>query len=67
MRPAVAVASRCGSAMKMKHRDSIGDALKTLALRASKKNLELAYQIDVDVPDFLVGDSSRLRQVIPTK
>src|ERR671924_52332 len=45
-------------------RDSIGDALHTLALRAHKKGLELACQIRPDVPDALVGDPNRLRQII---
>ena len=45
-------------------RDSLGETLKTLALRAAQKDLELAHQIRADVPDALLGDSSRLRQVI---
>jgi PAS domain S-box-containing protein len=45
-------------------RDSLGDTMKTLALRAHKKGLELAYQVHPDVPDGLVGDPGRLRQVI---
>ncbi len=45
-------------------RDSIGDTLQTLALRAADKKLELAYQIPPEVPDHVVGDLSRLRQVI---
>jgi PAS domain S-box-containing protein len=45
-------------------RDCIGDTLKTLALRAHKKGIELAYDIPQEVPDNLVGDPSRLRQVI---
>src|SRR5262249_35561675 len=45
-------------------RDTLGDALKTLALRAHQKRLELAYQVAADVPDALVGDPGRLRQVL---
>jgi len=45
-------------------RDSMGDILQTLALRASEKGLELAYHIPPDVPDAVVGDPGRLRQVI---
>jgi two-component system sensor histidine kinase/response regulator len=45
-------------------RDCLGDTMKTLALRAHQKNLELAYQIRPDVPDALIGDAARLRQVI---
>ncbi len=45
-------------------RDSLGETLKTLGLRAAQKDLELAHQIRTDVPDALLGDSSRLRQVM---
>jgi signal transduction histidine kinase/DNA-binding response OmpR family regulator/HAMP domain-containing protein len=45
-------------------RDAIGDTLNPLALRASSKGLELAYDIEPDVPDALVADIYRLRQVI---
>lgn len=45
-------------------RDCLGDALKSLAVRAHHKNLELACDIPADVPDGLRGDPSRLRQVI---
>ncbi|MBL8792321.1 MAG: response regulator, partial [Planctomycetia bacterium] len=45
-------------------RDSVGDTVKTLAVRADKKGLELACQVAPEVPDGLVGDPTRLRQVI---
>jgi PAS domain S-box-containing protein len=45
-------------------RDSLGDTMKTLALRAQQKGLELAYQVQPNVPDALVGDPGRLRQII---
>jgi PAS domain S-box-containing protein len=44
--------------------DSIGDTMKTLSLRAHQKGLELAFEIDTDVPDALIGDPGRLRQII---
>ncbi|HHL40196.1 MAG TPA: response regulator [Deltaproteobacteria bacterium] len=45
-------------------RDNIGDTLATLALRAGEKGLELAYQVKPEVPDAVVGDPGRLRQVL---
>ncbi len=45
-------------------RDHLGQAMKTLAVRAHQKNLELAYFIPPELPDFFVGDPVRLRQVI---
>ncbi len=45
-------------------RDSISDMLSPLAMRAGSKGLELAYDVDPAVPDALVGDVHRLRQVI---
>jgi two-component system, sensor histidine kinase and response regulator len=45
-------------------RDALSDTLNPLALRASSKGLELAYDIAPDVPDALVADIYRLRQVL---
>ena len=45
-------------------RDSIGDILQTLSARAAEKGLELAYHVGDDVPDHVVGDPGRLRQII---
>mgnify|MGYP005846491395 CR=1 FL=1 len=45
-------------------RDKIGDLMKTLAVRAHDKGLELAWRIDPETPDALVGDSRRLGQVL---
>jgi len=45
-------------------RDSLGNTLSTLALRAEQKGLELAGDISPEVPDSLMGDPGRLRQVI---
>jgi CheY-like chemotaxis protein/HPt (histidine-containing phosphotransfer) domain-containing protein len=45
-------------------REVLGDAMKTLSLRAQGKELELACRIRPEVPDMLVGDAIRLRQVI---
>ena len=45
-------------------RDFLGEALKILAVKAHEKNLELAYRVAPDVPDRLVGDHHRFRQVL---
>ena len=44
--------------------DCLGDTMKTLSLRAHQKDLELAFEIEPDVPDGLIGDPGRLRQII---
>ena len=45
-------------------RSSIDPTLKTLSLRADQKGLALTSAIADDVPDDLVGDPNRLRQVL---
>src|SRR5262249_6864446 len=45
-------------------RDSLCYAMKALALRAREKGLELAYDIPATVPDALIGDPGRLRQIV---
>jgi len=45
-------------------RDHLGQAMKTLGVRAHQKDLELAYFIPPELPEFFVGDPVRLRQVI---
>jgi two-component system sensor histidine kinase/response regulator len=45
-------------------RDSIDDTLKSLAMRAHQKGLELACDVSTDVPDALIGDPGRLRQIL---
>ena len=45
-------------------REQLGNAMKTLALRAHEKTLELAFRVHPDVPKILVGDVGRIRQVI---
>ncbi|MDD2337895.1 MAG: ATP-binding protein, partial [Geobacteraceae bacterium] len=45
-------------------RDGIGDILQTLGLRAEEKGLELAYEVSPEVPDAVVGDPGRLRQIM---
>jgi two-component system, sensor histidine kinase and response regulator len=45
-------------------RDHLGQAMKILAGRAHDKGLELACFVPPEIPDFVVGDPVRLRQVI---
>ncbi|MDB5307582.1 MAG: domain S-box protein [Gemmataceae bacterium] len=45
-------------------RAALGDTLRTLAVRAHKKGLELVNHVQPDMPDDLVGDAGRLRQVL---
>jgi PAS domain S-box-containing protein len=45
-------------------RESFGDVLKLLAVRAHAKGLEVACDIAADVPEVVRGDPGRLRQVI---
>jgi two-component system sensor histidine kinase/response regulator len=45
-------------------RRTIEDATRALAIRAAAKNVELAHAVSPSVPDRLVGDAGRLRQVL---
>ena len=45
-------------------RETVGDACKVLALRAGEKGLELACDIEANVPERVLGDAGRLRQVL---
>jgi two-component system sensor kinase len=45
-------------------RDSLGDAMNTFAVKSAEKGVELTYLVPPDVPDSLVGDPGRLRQIV---
>ncbi len=45
-------------------RDCLESTLKTLALRADEKGLELLCEVAPEVPEVVRGDSSRLRQIV---
>jgi len=45
-------------------RDTLNDTLEVLAARAAQKDLELLCQVSNRVPDCLIGDATRLRQVL---
>jgi CheY-like chemotaxis protein/HPt (histidine-containing phosphotransfer) domain-containing protein len=44
--------------------ECVSQTIKTLALRASEKGLELLCEIHPDVPRTVIGDPGRLRQVL---
>ena len=45
-------------------RDSLIDSLKLLSIRAHRSGLELLCDIPPEVPEFLIGDPVRLRQLL---
>nr|MCU0230860.1 response regulator [Acidobacteriota bacterium] len=45
-------------------RERLGDALKGLACHAFEKDLELVFRVAPDVPNRLIGDEGRFRQVL---
>ena len=45
-------------------RACVADTLKALAMRAQEKGLEIVLDVAQDVPDALVGDAGRLRQIL---
>jgi signal transduction histidine kinase/CheY-like chemotaxis protein/HPt (histidine-containing phosphotransfer) domain-containing protein len=45
-------------------RDSLADTVRSLALRAHQKGLELAVRVAPELPDSVIGDPGRLRQII---
>jgi signal transduction histidine kinase/DNA-binding response OmpR family regulator len=42
----------------------LDDTMKTLAIRAHQKELELLCHVQPDIPEKLLGDSVRLRQIV---
>ena len=45
-------------------RDALEDSMRVLAPRAHKKGLELACRIHPEIPETLIGDPLRLRQIV---
>jgi len=45
-------------------RDHIEETVRTLALKAHEKGLELVCSVKPDAPEYVIGDVTRLRQVL---
>jgi signal transduction histidine kinase len=45
-------------------RENVGTTVKTLALRARQKGLELISHVQAELPQTLIGDPGRLRQIM---
>jgi PAS domain S-box-containing protein len=45
-------------------RESLGETMKSLSVRAHQKGLELVYDVQPNVPEGLLGDPGRIRQVL---
>src|SRR4029453_6035386 len=43
---------------------AVGDTLRALAMRAHRKGLEVVCSVQPDIPDALIGDAGRLRQIL---
>jgi signal transduction histidine kinase/CheY-like chemotaxis protein len=45
-------------------RESLGETMQALSFRAHQKELELVYEVAPDVPEALMGDPGRIRQIL---
>ena len=45
-------------------RNALSDTMEILSFRAHAKGLELANHVQADVPEYLIGDPGRLRQIV---
>ncbi|MBM81084.1 MAG: hypothetical protein CMJ78_10880 [Planctomycetaceae bacterium] len=45
-------------------RECLGDTMRSLAVRAHREDLELAAHFNSDIPELLIGDINRLRQIV---
>ena len=45
-------------------RDSLGETMQSLSIRTHQKGLELIYDVAPEVPDAVIGDPGRIRQVL---
>ena len=45
-------------------RESLGETMKALGFRAHQKGLELIYEVQPEVPEAVLGDPGRIRQIV---
>ncbi|MGC2000562.1 MAG: response regulator [Candidatus Acidiferrales bacterium] len=45
-------------------RESLGETMKSLSIRADQKGLELVYEVQPNVAEAVIGDPGRVRQVL---
>ncbi len=45
-------------------RDCMADTMTTMAIAADNKGLELVYSVPANIPDAVIGDPGRLRQIL---
>ena len=45
-------------------RESLGETMMALGFRAHQKGLELIYEVQPEVPEVLLGDPGRIRQIL---
>jgi two-component system, sensor histidine kinase and response regulator len=45
-------------------RESLGETMKALGIRAHQKGLELIYEVQSEVPEAVAGDPGRIRQIL---
>jgi two-component system, sensor histidine kinase and response regulator len=50
--------------IEMDLRDTVEDVARLLGMQAHSKNLELTAHIDAEVPDLVLGDPARIRQIL---
>jgi PAS domain S-box-containing protein len=50
--------------MQFSLRDCIADTMTTMAIGADNKGLELVYSVPTNIPDAVIGDPGRLRQIL---
>lgn len=50
--------------VNFKFREAMSEIMQAFSQRATEKALELVYQINPEVPEYVIGDVARLRQII---